>query len=260
MKKFYLLILLIALTGCSSNEVIDPGYTSLVDNPQQAEVDLLERGKSAYEDGLYSIAREAWGGIANGYPGSIYLPFIQLKIADTFYETGNFQEALTKYEEFLKEFPGNESAPYAQFRIAMCHYRQYKDASHDQTPLFSAIKQFNSLLSKFPDSIEAVEAKRLIARAREKLALHEIYVARFYIQQELLEPSVHRYQQLQKYYPDTIAAQLALDEIFSECEELKSTFEETLLQGTSNEPRDSSETPLPLPNRPLLVEVTLPSS
>ena len=105
-----------AVCSCSSTErtatennisPYDPEFDPDPETVNAAESDLpedqlLERAKSAYDSGLYSVARENWTKLREQYPSSYYATLSELKIADTYFFAGDYPAAVTNYEEFLK--------------------------------------------------------------------------------------------------------------------------------------------------------------
>jgi len=186
--------------GCSGNgDSLEP--RTLVSIPTTPEIDLLERGMTLYDKGLFSVSREAWMELRDGYPNSYYSTLTELKIADTYFFTDSYAEALASYEEFARMRPGHEAIPYVFYQIANTHLKQYRGVKRDQSPLRDAMEAFKNLIEKHPSSLFTAFAKSKIRECHELLASYEAYVAGFYRKQGLYKASHHRYRTLSENFP-----------------------------------------------------------
>ena len=177
------------------------------------EDELLEKAKSAYDSGLYSVARENWTKLREQYPSSYYATLAELKNGDTYYYSGDFPASITAYEEFIKLHPAHDATPYVRMQIGNAYREQYAGVSHDQLPLQSAIKSYQKLLDEYPRSEYAVAARRAIVSCRDQLAQHDLYIARFYAKQGMEDASNGRFKRIIDQYPDTDTAKVVREEI-----------------------------------------------
>lgn len=124
-QKILFTLILFCLISCSSSKTGEPGSPNeliekkksdsgfSVDTP---EGELLSEGKRLYESGLYSVAKDAFESLKEGYPNSSSAEFAAIKIADCLFETSEYTQARQRYEEFVREKPSSSEAPYALFR------------------------------------------------------------------------------------------------------------------------------------------------
>lgn len=199
----------VTVAGCSSSssEGRKPVDLEEDDVPRISadtpELTLLELAMENYDRGAYSLSRESWMALRDGYPGSYYLPLAELKLADTHFYSSNFNEAIIAYQEFVRAHPGHEAVPYAMFQIGNAYFKQYSDHKRDQAPLREAIKAYNELIERFPRTDYRSAARNNIKRSRELLAAYEAYVADFYVKRGLIEPARARYDQLLAEFGET---------------------------------------------------------
>jgi outer membrane protein assembly factor BamD len=184
------LIVVLSLAACGSSSKPKPepiakelqkASTKAVDTP---ETDLVREAKSFYGSGLFSVARETFESVRDTYPSGPYAELARLKIADTYFETGDYGTAATTYEEFLKGSPASPSVPYAMLRAGRSHHLSSRGAGRDVTPIEKARDQYDSLISKYPDSPYASAAKEFRKAAVQTLGDHEQFVAQYYEKQE----------------------------------------------------------------------------
>lgn len=233
---------LLLLGGCSLfsddklEENPDPASSS------KLESDLLARGLIAYEEGLFSIARERFTELKDSYPASPYVPFAELKIADTHFAARDYETAYSSYDEFLRNFSGSESAHYAFFQTALSQLRQYRGSLNEQAPLTNAVKLFGEFVSKYPKSYLVPKAKEYNVLCHEALANHEIEVSRFYLKQDQIDAAASRLAEAKQRFATTSAISSAVNDRFSDLENSEKFFalakeKEKALRLTSTAPK-----------------------
>lgn len=182
--------------GCSSDKPAGP--KSLLSVSDKPELEILARAMDNYDRGMYNLSREAWSDLSNTFPNTYYSTLADLKIADSYYFSESYSEALVAYEEYLKLHRGHEAIPYVYYQMANCHFQQYRGVAHDQTPLKSVIQLSEQLLKEFPESLYANVARENIEKARSYLKQYEAFVAYFYERQGMTEAAEKRRAKISK--------------------------------------------------------------
>lgn len=191
------------VAGCAAKEV-KPHH--IVEAASTPELELLTKAVDSYDRGLYSISGEAWTELRDSYPSSYYSLLAELKIADSFFYSSKYSEALVAYEEFARLHQGHKALPYVYFQIGDCYWQQYQDALHDQGPLLAAVKEFNQLIDRFPHNEYADKARSRLADARQNLADHEASVAAFYLKIGEYDSALSRLLTIEQQFPGSNAA------------------------------------------------------
>lgn len=176
--------------GCSSDKPAGP--KSLVTVSDKPELEILRRAMDNYDRGMYNLSREAWSELSDTFPNTYYSTLADLKIADSYFFSESYSEALVAYEEFIKLHRGHEAVPYVYYQMANGHFQQYRGVSHDQTPLKSVIQLSEQLLKDFPESLYTNVARENIEKARSYLNQHEAFIAYFYERQGMKEAAEKR--------------------------------------------------------------------
>lgn len=179
-----------------------------VDEPSEElenEVDLSQEAMDHFVKGHYTLAEETFQKIRDRYPFSPYVTLAELRLADCKFYTGNYQEAIALYEEFEKLHPTNDAIEYVIFQEGTCYYKLMKGPDRDQTFTHKLIEVYERLLKRYPDSPYSYEARRRIAEARNRLARHELTVARWYIRTGQISQAVNRLEIAMNNYSDTPA-------------------------------------------------------
>lgn len=204
------LFLLLAISACGGREGKRGGllswFTKEAKPPETQLWELVKRARRHFEKGYYELAEKDFEEIRDRYPDSPYALWAELKLADCKFFAGKYLEAAVLYEEFEKLHPTNEAIPYVIFQIGTSYYHMMLSPDRDQTNTKKAIEAYERLIQNYPDSPYVYEARKRIAKARERLAAHELYVARFYFRTGRYRGAYYRLLYLLENYPKTKAA------------------------------------------------------
>ncbi|MCC6932023.1 MAG: outer membrane protein assembly factor BamD [Deltaproteobacteria bacterium] len=214
-KKLTILCsLLLALSSCSLfGGQEEEKSKSIVALPLHSEEELINNAFEAYSQGLYSVAKDDFTTLINGYPASYWTTLAQLKLADCHFMSGDYQLAIQEYERFINQHPSHEAVPYSRFQVGLCYVRQYRNGLKDQTSLHVAIEKFSEIVKLYSQSSYAVTARRFIVRSRELLAEYDLRVVEFYEKKELFDGAYHRLLRIVEDYPETPSAVIAREKI-----------------------------------------------
>jgi outer membrane protein assembly factor BamD len=158
----------------------------------------------------FEKARKAYQELQEKSPDRSYDADIMLRVADTYFGEEKYDEALVEYQGFLNFHPVNRNAAYAQYQIAMCSFRQLPTVDRDQALPRAALREFQTLVAKYPNSAYGAEAKKSITILTDHLAQYELYVARFYHKKGAYVAALGRLDGLLRNYPSSLAEKEAL--------------------------------------------------
>lgn len=139
-----------------------------------------------------------------------YDPNVILKRAEALYMQGENIEATGEYQHFLDLHPLHQWADYAQLKLAMSYDREFTTIDRDTMPVEKALEAYQKLLTTYPNSPYADEAKKRIAVCRQRIAGHQFYVGHFYYRQGAYPAAVFRLEQILATYPEEPVAQDSL--------------------------------------------------
>lgn len=160
---------------------------------------LFDRGTQALTDKKWIQARDFFKQVVETYTQSPYRPDAKIGLGDTYFGEETAESlvlAISEYREFLSFYPTNPRADYAQFRLAMSHFRQMRPAQRDQTETREAIKEFNVLLDRYPMSTLLAEARDRLREARDRQDEADFRVGFFYFRQRWYPGAVDRFLKL----------------------------------------------------------------
>ena len=144
---------------------------------------LFDRGNENLQKHRWTVAREYFRQLVDSYPQSPYRADAKLGVGDTFMGEKSAEAyvlAINEYREFLNFYPTSKRAHYAQFQLAMAHFRQMKSAMRDQSETRDAIREFETYISKYADQPLFKEAQQHLREAKDRLDEWDLGVAEHY--------------------------------------------------------------------------------
>jgi len=169
-----------------------------------------EQGMEQFGDDNFLEAIKTFNQVRTRHPYSSFATLAELRIADSQYAMGKFVEAAAGYQAFVRFHPHHPERAYAMFRTGDCHYQQIPGNWWFMPPPFErelgstrdALRELQGFSETYPDDARIAEAREMIGRLRRRLADHEIYVARFYANEEKPRATLQRTEFLLKTFPD----------------------------------------------------------
>jgi outer membrane protein assembly factor BamD len=162
---------------------------------------IYKRGAELYQEGRYKKAIESFQRVKEQYPLHDLVVSAEIGIADSYFSNENYVEAEMVYRDLISLRPTNENLPYAIFQLGMCHYNQMGAIDRDQVETLKALKEFERLVARFPNSKFSVLAERHILECRKRLAEKEFYVGNFYFKQGKYKAALGRFEIIAREYP-----------------------------------------------------------
>ncbi len=163
-----------------------------------------------YNEHFYQPAIADYQKLIDEYPFSPYAEEAELNIGLAYYKLHDYAEAVGSLNDFLRMHPTSKQLDIASYYLAMAHYVQMGRPDQDQTHTELALKQFQSIEQRFPESDFAALAHEQIEICREMLARHEYLIGDFYYDRANYKASESRMAELMALYPDTPIAPEAL--------------------------------------------------
>ncbi len=205
-RHIALVVTLVSTAGCSSVELPSvPWFSSSPKADATAEA-LFEEGNRAFNEKKYVRALDSFSKIRTDHPFTPLMTQVELKIADAYYLNQQYPEAVNALKEFQSMHPTNENIPFVILRLGQAHFDQFTATDRDQKNTEIAKSYFENVLTNYPKSPQAVEARDKLAKALEYLAEHEFNIAQFYLQQEKFPAARDRFEEIIRKYKSTPTA------------------------------------------------------
>ncbi len=161
---------------------------------------LYQQGLEEYNAGKYKRSIELFQRVKEEYPLSALAIMAELGIADSFYSSKQYPEASLAYSEFLNLHPTNENLPYVMYQNGMCYLNQLTTIDRDNSETFKAIKEFERLTARFPDSKFSALADKKIRECKKSMGEKELYIAEFYFKTKQYRASLRRLENVARDY------------------------------------------------------------
>ena len=189
MKKVSIILILILFAACASKA---PPFDSAA---------TFGKGDELMKEGSFDDARKEYQKIQEKSPDKAYDPVLMLRIADTYFGEKKYSEAQVEYQAFLNYHPVHRDAPYAQYQMAMCSFKELTSIDRDPTPNHIVIREMRKLKDRYPKSSYVQEADHYIVLCLDRLAQYEFYVIKFYFKKDAYKAVAGRCEKLLKTYP-----------------------------------------------------------
>jgi outer membrane protein assembly factor BamD len=189
-----------SVLACASNPrgLVPPGTS----DPDKY---LFEKGTAALNAKKWLTAREFFKQLSETYTQSPFRADAKLGIGDTYLGEGTAEAivlAINEFREFLAFYPRHDRADYAQFKLAMAHFRQMRAPQRDQTETREAIKELQTFVERFPNSALMPEASAKLREAKDRLDEANFQVGYFYYRQHWYPGAIVRFKAVLKEDPD----------------------------------------------------------
>ncbi|MGE3176437.1 MAG: outer membrane protein assembly factor BamD [Vicinamibacterales bacterium] len=186
--------------GCAAR-----GRGAVPAGTSQPDQFLFDRGNENLEKRKWLTAREFFKQLTETYTQSPLRPDAKLAIGDTYLGEGNAEAvvlAINEFQEFLAFYPTHARADYAQYKLAMAHFRQMRAPQRDQTETRDTLKEFQTFLAKYPNSPLMPEVKQKMREAQDRLSTADFEVGVFYYRQRWYPGAIDRLRVLLKDDPE----------------------------------------------------------
>lgn len=196
LKQFLVGFTCLGVAACSSNDSEDTYVARDVEVIYNFAQDNLERKR-------YRLAAAAFDEVERQHPYSVWARRAQLMAAYSAYMSNQYDDAVLAAERFLQLHPGNASAPYAYYLIALCHYEQISDVGRDQEKTEEAENALVEVIRRFPESEYAQDAQLKLNLTHDHLAGKDMEVGRFYQKRQEYLAATMRFRRVIERYQTT---------------------------------------------------------
>ena len=205
--KILFLLLSITLISCSKEEKIS---VLEEENVELQMIDAFEDGYEQLMEGDTLYAAKKFNEAELLFPQSQWAPKAALMAAYAYYSDNYYGDAIFEIKRYLKTYPNDKNYDYANFLLAMCYYETIIDEKRDLEPLLKAKRQFEFILSNYPNTDYSMDAKFKLDLISDKLAAKQMYIGKHYLKKKKWIPAINRYKNVVENYSTTIYVEEAL--------------------------------------------------
>ncbi len=185
MKYALILLLNIVLVACSSNDEL-PDIAA-----DSGEQQIYQEAQRYLRSGNFDLAVKSLQLLESRYPFGRYAEQAQLELIYAHYNAYEHEAAVEAADRFIRLHPQHPSVDYAYYMKGLAAYTGGDDifnrflptdpTQRDTSHAREAFAEFAQLLSRYPNSPYAPDAKARMVSLRNILARHEINVANYYL-------------------------------------------------------------------------------
>jgi outer membrane protein assembly factor BamD len=206
----YLCTILAALllAGCGGNSEDD--FIA-----ESGEQQIYQQASRYLDSRSYDLAIRALQALESRYPFGRYAEQAQLELIYAHYGAFETEAAIEAADRFIRLHPQHPNVDYAYYMKGLATATSGQDVLSRFTPTDNtkrdtsfareAFAEFAQLVSRFPDSPYAPDARQRMIHLRNLLARHEIHVANYYFRRGAYLAAVNRGRYVVEHFQQTPA-------------------------------------------------------
>ena len=182
---------------------------------------LFEAGKEAAAETNFEKAVEYFEKLKARYPFGRYSQQADLETAYAYYKFGEPDNAIAALDRFIRNHPRHPFVDYAYYLKGLANFDRADDflnrlvpkdpAKTDNAAAQQSFLDFRELVTRFPDSRYARDARKRMLFLRNNLAAYEINVADFYLRRGAYLAAANRGKYVLENYASSPAVEQALN-------------------------------------------------
>ncbi|MDE3020637.1 MAG: outer membrane protein assembly factor BamD [Pseudomonadota bacterium] len=212
MRLILAFFLALLLTSCAS--------VPTDNNPNASASELYNNAVKLLQDGSYTAAITEFQTLQARYPYGIYATQAQLDIAYAYYKQDDEQSASDACDNFIKLHPNNKNVDYAYYLKGLANFNYHRSlvdrltnqdmALRDPKETKASFFAFKTLVTQFPQSRYAPDAKKRLIFLVNSLARYDISVGRYYLRRGACVAAANRAKYVLLNYPETSQTENAM--------------------------------------------------
>jgi outer membrane protein assembly factor BamD len=167
-----------------------------------AEV-LYNNGLDAVNSRRYTSASDQFNMLEQNYPFSPWAVSAQKMQGYSLYLQNKYGDAIGSLDRFIQLHPAHRDIAYVYYLRALCYYEQIADIQRDQKGTEQAMAALQEVVTRFPNSAYATDARLKIDLCRDHMAGKEMEIGRYYQKQHLYPAALGRFQRVVDEYQTT---------------------------------------------------------
>jgi len=178
------------VTGCSTFNDVNNLNESEVDTSGFTEKDFYNVIQNDLRGGFWHTAIDNLESLEAQFPFGDYAEQAQLELIYARFKASEYETAIAAADRFIRLHPQHPNVDYAYYLKGLSTFVKSKgffdqllpvdDTKRDPGSARSSFSTFNELLSRFPESPYAPDARKRMVYLRNILARHEIHAANYY--------------------------------------------------------------------------------
>ncbi|HET7569238.1 MAG TPA: outer membrane protein assembly factor BamD [Gammaproteobacteria bacterium] len=203
----------VALAGCA-------GHPNKPRKPKPAAV-MYKEAKSTLDAQNWKRAITQMQNVEATYPFGDYATQAELDLIYAQYMSGDGDSAVDEADRFIREHPRSKYVPYAMYMKGVATFPAglnplwkpfpVSPAGFDSKHAQQSFQAFHDLVSQYPNSAYAPDARQRMIYLRNRLAAYDMHVADYYVRRGAWLAAVRRAEDVMQKYPQTPSVPDALE-------------------------------------------------
>ena len=213
--KIILVALAISLTACSSSE------NEMDQIPDKAAQPLFVDARTALDNGLYQKAIQILSAIDSRFPFGPISHQVQIDLIYAYYKSGDAAQGIALADRFLRLNPNNPNIDYVYYMRALINLSTEENlfqdmagidrSNRDPSASRDAFKDLKYIVTAFPESKYAADARKRMIKIKSRLAQYELKVADFYLKRDAWASAANRGRYIVEYFSPSPEVEQALE-------------------------------------------------
>ncbi|MEF9943908.1 MAG: outer membrane protein assembly factor BamD [Burkholderiaceae bacterium] len=181
---------------------------------------LYAEARSELNEGNWIKAREYYQKLESRYPFGRHAQQAQIETAYSFLKEGEAAQAIQACDRFLRQYPNHPFADYVLYIKALASFNEDEGlltkltrqdlSERDAKSARDSFDIFKELVSRYPESRYATEARMRMRQLVDAQARYEIHVANYYFTRKAYLAAIGRAQIVLRDFQSTPSARDAL--------------------------------------------------
>jgi outer membrane protein assembly factor BamD len=171
---------------------------------------LYQTALSEMDKQNYNRAIENLKKLERQHPYSEYNEKAKLMEVYANYRISKFDEAILAADRYMALFPSSDETPYVLFLKGTAYFAQITDITRDQQLSQDAIATYTLLITNYPKSDYAKDAREKMVIAVDQLAGKEMSVGRYYAGNGQYAAAINRFRMVVDQYQTSTHIEEAL--------------------------------------------------
>ena len=211
MFKYKILLIYFSLLifyGCSKET---ENISLIKETNQKVEmISAYKEGINLIEVGDYFAAGKKFLEAEILFPQSQWASKSVLMASYSYYMQDYYSLAIDNLKRYFNTYPKDKNLAYAHYLLAMCYYETIEGEKKDLAPLLLSKKELNFIITKYPETDYAYDARFKIDLINDVLAAKEVYIGRHYVKKEKWIPALNRFKNVLENYETTAHVEEAI--------------------------------------------------
>jgi outer membrane protein assembly factor BamD len=209
---------------CIAAALLLAGCGSLFTNPDETQgwsaQRLYSEAKDELNSGNYARAIKLFETLEARFPYGRFAMQAQLEVAYAYYKDDEPTQAVQAADRFIKLHPNHPNVDYAYYLKGLAWFSTQSGflanlagqdlTERDPKAARDSFEAFKELVTRFPQSRYAEDARARMIYLVNSLAKHEVNAARYYLNRGAYVAAVNRAKYALETYPQTPSAEDAL--------------------------------------------------